>query len=423
MSTADKASPQLGGALAWFIWFLAVVFVVFLFSVQTGYAIVNPNVQGDVGLTVTQVGVIAATYTWVFALFQFYGGALLDQLGSRKVLPISIALVTAGVFLFANAKSFEMLLLSQVVLAIGSCTGFVGAGYIGGQWFGMAKFSFMFGMVQVAAAATSAVSQNGIEAALKHVDWRELFNYVGIFGVALFVAGAIFIRNPQPVAAEDHGGIGGFLAAVTKKLVEVCKISHVWVASLQGAALFGVLLALGVVWMPKLLAVRGAPDNLAVLGASMLWLGLAVGSAIIPWWSDHIGRRKRPIVVGTVVQLAAGVMLVYVPSLGTTADLVWCFILGFANGVHMLAFSTAADVVEPRQIGTSAAIVNGIMFIVGGIMISRPGARIDRAIDLGMEKGSLELAQYAAVPIVAALAVALVLAFAMKETHPKFGKT
>ena len=58
--------------------------VVYLFSVQTGYAIVNSGVQKDVGLSVTQVATIAATYTWVFALFQFYGGALLDQLGSRS---------------------------------------------------------------------------------------------------------------------------------------------------------------------------------------------------------------------------------------------------------------------------------------------------------------------------------------------------
>jgi hypothetical protein len=43
------------------------------------------------------------------------------------------------------------------------------------------------------------------------------------------------------------------------------------------------------------------------------------------------------------------------------------------NAAHMLAFSTAADVVTPNRIGTSAAIVNGIMFIVGGIIDSETG--------------------------------------------------
>jgi hypothetical protein len=40
----------------------------------------------------------------------------------------------------------------------------------------------------------------------------------------------------------------------------------------------------------------------------------------------------------------------------------------------MLAFSTAADVVTPNRIGTSAAIVNGFMLMLGGLMIQRPGS-------------------------------------------------
>jgi MFS family permease len=379
---------------------------------------VSPSVEKDVGLTTTQVATIAAMYTWVFALFQFYGGALLDQLGSRKVLPISIALVVVGVFVFANARSFEVLLLSQVILAIGSCTGFVGAGYIGGQWFGMAKFSLMFGLVQVVAALTSAVSQNAIDFALKSMTWSALFNYVGIAGIVLFVLGLMFIRNPAPVTGGTHRGVIGFLVGVTRNLFEVGKIGHVWMASIVGAALFGVLLALGVVWAPKVLIVRGASESTAAFGASMLWLGLAVGSAIVPWWSDRIRARKLPIILGTVVQLVAFALLIYVAELGTTIDLALCFIIGFANASHMLSFSTAADVVEPRQIGTSAAVVNGIMFIVGGIMIARPGVRIGRAVQAGIAKGSMDMVQYAAVPLMIALAIALVLSFAMRETYP-----
>src|SRR6476620_2290358 len=157
---APSLETRLGSGFAWWVWIVAVTFVVYLFSFQTGYSIVNPSVQKDVGLSVAQVATIAAVYTWVFAICQFFGGALLDRLGARKVLPISIALVVIGVFVCANARSYEMLLLSQVIVATGSCTGFVGAGYVGGQWFGMAKFSFMFGLVQVVAALTSAFSVN-----------------------------------------------------------------------------------------------------------------------------------------------------------------------------------------------------------------------------------------------------------------------
>ena len=85
----------------------------------------------------------------------------------------------------------------------------------------------------------------------------------------------------------------------------------------------------------------------------------------------------------------------------------------------MLAFSTAADVVKPSQIGTSAAIVNGIMFIVGGILISRPGVRIGLGLEAGIEPKSLELAQYASWPLLTALVIGFALSFFMKETYPR----
>jgi hypothetical protein len=62
---------RLGGGLGWWIWSLALAFVVYTFSFQTGYSIVNAGVQKDVGLSVSQVATIAAVYTWAFAISQF----------------------------------------------------------------------------------------------------------------------------------------------------------------------------------------------------------------------------------------------------------------------------------------------------------------------------------------------------------------
>lgn len=409
---------KLGGLKAWWIWILAVTFVIFLFSFQTGYAIVNSSVQNDLGISVAQIATIAAVYTWAFAIFQFFGGAALDRLGAGKILPVAITLVTLGIFIFANAKSFEMLLLSQVVIAIGSCTGFVGAGYVGGQWFGMAKFSLMFGLVQMLAALTSAFSQNLIGFALDSMTWRTLFNFTAGFGLVLMVLGFLFIRDPKPVVSDHKGGISEFCASVVLGIMEVLKIGHIWVASLIGALSFGAMLALGVVWMPKLLMVHGLSESAAHFGASMLWLGLAVGSAVVPYWSDVLRMRKLPIVVCNAGQLLVFLALVYIPGLGSTALMVLCFIFGFCNAAHMLSFSTSADVVRPYQIGTAASIVNGIMFIVGGILMSRPGVRIGLGIEAGIDMKSLELAQYAILPITIALVLALVISITMKESYP-----
>lgn len=190
-------------------------------------------------------------------------------------------------------------------------------------------------------------------------------------------------------------------------------------AALGGALSFGMLLALGVVWMPKLLMVHGLSEGTASLGTSLVWLGLAAGSAAIPHWSDVIKRRKLPIILGCLIQLLALAGLIYVPSINSSLALLLCFALGFANASHMLAFSTAGDVVQPQHIGTSAAIVNGIMFILGGLLISRPGFKIGVGLEQGMAPASLEIAIYASTPLVIAAAAALLIGMVMKETYPR----
>lgn len=408
---------QTGGAQAWWVWALSVLFVIYLFSVQTGYSIVNPDIARDVSLSVTQISTIAAVYTWVFAICQFFGGALLDRLGAHRVLPISVVLVMVGVFLFANAGSFGMLVLSQFVMAVGACTGFVGGGYIGGQWFGMAKFNLMFGLVQFCASLSSAFSVNALQFALEHVEWRTLFNYVGAAGIVLAVLAFIYLRNPVPVPASNQGA-AAFIKSVIAALFDVARNGHVWVAALICAALFGSLLAAGVVWMPKLMLVRGASTEAAAFSASLLWLGLAAGCLIVPAWSDRLHRRKLPIIVGCVIQLICAAVTLYVPGVPVWLLMVLSFCFGFANAAHMLTFSSAADVVSPQLIGTSAAFVNGLAFIAGGIMIARPGARVAMGEAEGLQAHTLALAQYAALPIIVALVIALLLALFMRESYP-----
>lgn len=416
-SDSAAGHPAQGGSRAWRVWFIAVAFVVYYFSFQTGYAIVNASVQKDLGLSIAQVGFIAALYTWAFAVCQFLSGPLLDRIGARRVLLPAIVLVTLGILIFASARSFEMLLASQVFIALGACTGFVGAGYVGGTWFGWAKFSFMFGLVQFAASLFSAFNQNFLSWALDVLAWRSLFISVGVLGVFLLAVAFVGLRDPAPVSIAGLR-MGPFLRDVAQSLAHVARVPHVWVASAFGALCFGAMLALGVVWASKVLSVRGLGAGTASLGSSLLWLGLAIGCFIVPWASDRMRKRKPPILIGIAIQVAALSLLLYMPASGAALDMALCFAFGFGNAAHMLAFSTAADVIEPKYIGTSAAIVNGTMFIAGGILISRPGMRVGLGLESGVAAGTLEMAQYAARPLLVAVTLALLIALLMKETYP-----
>lgn len=411
MSHAEEKVVKLGGGRAWVVWTIAVIFVVWLFNVQTGYAILNNSVAKTLNLRIDQIGLIAAVYTWVFAISQLFAGALLDKLGSRKVLLPAIALVAIGVFLFAFAQSFEMLLLSQVILALGSCAGFVGAGYVGGMWFGMAKFGIMFGLVQLVAAFASAFGQTAFAFALSVWDWRTLITAFGIFGVGLLLCALLFVRDPVPVESQNLTPVK-FVGSVFVAIAEVLKKIQIWIIGFQGAITFGMMLALGVVWGPKLMMAHGLTENIANYATACLWLGLAVGSPLINTFSDMLKSRKWPIIISTLIQLVSLALAIYIPMTPILAMALY-FIFGFANAGHMLNFTAAGDNVPPRLIGTSASIVNGLMFVLGGLLMGLPGNLLNGTA------GLLADYQHAMLLCIGALVVALVISFFIKECYPE----
>jgi MFS family permease len=371
----SRARPsRLGGPEAWLIWVLATTFVVWLFAIQTGYAVVSPDIQQTANLTIAQVGLAASTYTWVFAIVQFFSGALLDRFGTRPLLAIAVALVAAGAFLYAGATSFATLAAAQVVLAVGASFGFVGAGYVGGTWFEPARYGLMFGLVQSFASLGSAVGQPLILAALDHLDWQQLLVAFGSFGVLLVVLFVAFVRDPRLAGVPPRAPQRGVFGPILHELGRCLANPRVLLSAVLSAASFGTMLAVGTLWGPRIMGARGEDATVATTLTALAWLGLAVGAPLVNVVSNRWGSRRWPAVISLLLQGAAIAGVIYLPAETTGAAAVLMFAMGLFSGAQMLGFTVAGESVDPALIGSASAIVNGACFLLSGVLTSVPGA-------------------------------------------------
>ena len=389
----ERSHSRIGGPEAWTIWVLATVFVVWLFAIQTGHGIVSPDIQRDAHLTISQVAVAASIYTWVFAVIQFFSGALLDRYGTRPLLAISVGLVTAGAFLYAATVNIGTLVLAEVVLAVGASFGFVGAGYVGGKWFIAARYGLMFALVETCASVGSAISQPGISWLLNVVSWQQLLTGFGAFGVLLTVGFVVIVRNPVAAAgtiagAQSRRPGANLLAGILSQL-ESCMANSrvVWSALFAGAS-FGTMLAVGVLWGPRVQQAHGVSPAAAATLTAAAWLGLAVGAPLVNVLSDHFHSREWPALIGLMLQAAAVTVFIYGPT-GGAASLVVMFGVGLFAGTHMLGFTIAGESVSRTLIGSAPAIVNGCCFIVGGLLVAIPGYLLPNAPTLADFRSAL----------------------------------
>lgn len=394
---------RLGGPMAWWIWILVTVFTIYLFNVQTMFSVVQGDIKTALNLDESHLTLIAGTYTWAFAVFQFFGGAFLDCFGSRKVLIPAFIFVTAGVFLYGMATTYPVILLAQVLMALGACCGFVGAGYIGGVWFGMAAYGTMFGYVQVLSSLSSAIQQPITEGLLAHLTYEKLFIYLGFFGILLVVLALLYMRNPTPVVTRRSP-----FKVVGGNLLQIVRMPQMWIAAIWGGIAFGLNLALGVVWTPKLFTEAGFTLQNGNVGSALLWLGLAAGSCFWPQWSNRIHSRRIPSIIGIILMVIGLVCVIFV-HMPLWLMITMMFIIGLGATSHMIAFSVGGDVAGGPLVGTSSAFLNGIMFIFGGILQNIPSALHSHGSNFhGMFT-----------PYIVAAVIALVFVFIQKESAPQ----
>lgn len=352
---------------AWLMWLLAVLGLLLQVTLQTTYAEVNPGVQAALKLSLEQIAWAAAIYNWTFAIAQLFSGTLLDRFDARRSLTPPLFLVAAGAWLYSGADSFVQLAASQGLLALGASLSFVGAGYVGGRWFGQAHFGLMFGAVQLAAGVASAGAQLLASHLLADFGWREvIFGYVLAATVLALVFLLVFRDAPGPLGRE---GAKPLLPA----LIECLRSPRdLWLPAAWGAIAFGLQLALGVVWAPRLMAMQTGSTLDASWAGPATWLGVGLGSVALNLVSDRI-RARKPVLVGAYVAMIAAVgLIVLVAGLPAPAYAGLFFVFGLANGVHMLAFTTLGDTLPQRVIGTASAVVNGAFFVLGGVLAALP---------------------------------------------------
>lgn len=399
---------KLGGLRAWCVWGLCVVFVVWLFNLQTGYSVLSPKIQNDLALTIAQIGLISSVYTWAFALVQLASGPMLDRFGLRKCMPVAVALVVLGAFLYSSAQSLEVIILAQISLALGAAFGFVGAGFAGDKWFGPAKYGLMFGLVQAVVSLGSAAGTPAINYFAGMYDWRGVLFAFFIFGIILFLSFLVWVRDPKVATPKS------FKLSLPKQIVSellAClKQPNAWLSAVVAGTSFGIMLAVGVLWGPRIIAAHGFESG--ALATALLWLGLAVGAPLFNIVSNRFKNRKVPFTIGILLQLAAVASIVFMPA-GEPVLLGLMFLLGVTSGAHMLGFTVAGETVAGNLVGSASAIVNATCFIIGGIAMSFPAHLLP--------PGSPTLADFHSalliMPII--LTVAFFLSLAIRETYIK----
>lgn len=352
-----------------FFWFFGQIDKLGISIIQTDLEFLK-----DLGLTGqdknAKIGFITFIFTVAYALSNLFWGIIIDKLGARKTAVLGLLVWTATMVVGGLSTSYEMFLVSRVILGIGEGMMIPVSGKFISNWFnkrelGRAQASWLTG--NYLGPAIGAVV---LVLVISSLHWQAAFFMLAAFNLFINIPMFLFLTRNTP---EEHPRISKEEIAYIRNTDEVddaqLKQSFaqdyrywiVWFGMLMSSFLF-----FGIsIWLPTYLVEAKGFEREAMTGiTSLSWL-FALGFVLISGFLAD--KTKRPSLLATILFVITAVFLtiaVIAPN-PIVAGISMGLAMGSQGGVFHLSNLFIVKYSTPETAGRAAGLM-GFTNIMGG---------------------------------------------------------
>ncbi len=401
-------------------WLMLVVpasLYVFSWVHRVAPAVVASDLMRAFSITAASLGNLAAIYPYVFAAMALVAGSLADTLGPRWTIAAGGATMGGGAIVFGLAPTFDVAFGGRLLVGLGASVMLIAWLSLASAWFRPDEFATISGWTQTVGNVGALAAASPLALLVEAVGWRQTFVMIGGLTLVLALAAAGLIRDrPEalglaPVNPERAGPLAPSLREVLRGVPAIVGNRRTWPPILAAGGVYTTQITfLGLWGVPYLTQVYGLARVEAATVASMLAVGMGIGSPVVGWLSDRwLGRRRLPMLAFASVYAACWVALVLPAELRLPAPLLMPFFLlmGLASSGLVVVWSCVREVNNPALVGIAVGFCNLPIFLGFALLQWVTGVILDVKWT-GLMAGGARL--YPAAAYQAAFGVCLVIA-------------
>lgn len=374
----------------WLVVFSASLFFFFEFMQVNMFNAIDPSLFRAFHLTdSTQLGELSACYMYANVLFLFPAGIILDHISTRKTILTAMFVCVICAFLFSLSSSLWQAEICRLITGIGGAFCLLSCVRLASRWFPPKHMALVVGLIVTFAMLGAMIAQTPFTEMTKAFGWRETLRIDAASGLVMLLIILAFVRD-FPVGSEKH-----FQAehdALEKMgfwhtLAQVTANAQNWLGGLYVSLVNLPIFLLGSTWGSWYLVESQHLSRLdASFVTSMIFIGMVIGSPVVGWISDTIGKRKMPMIVGAITSLAVILAIMYLQHLSLGALLVLFFALGFVISFQILGYPLIAES-NPGILTGAAEGLASTLIMAGGLLIPVFPMLLDLHWDHQMKNG------------------------------------
>lgn len=331
------------------------------------------------------LGVLAATYFYVYTIMQVPTGILVDTLGPRRILLLGGLVAGAGSALFGFAPNLDTALVGRTLVGLGVSVVFIAMLKLIAVWFDERRFATLVGLSMLLGNLGSVLAGTPLAAIAQVASWRGVFFGAAVLSVLLGVACWFFVREARapgtPAPRFDR-------TAVLGSLMGVLKNRATWPAVGVNFGIAGSFFAFAWLWAtPYLVQVHGLSRVEAASHVSLYFAGFAVGCLAIGTLSDRLGRRKPVLIASSTLYSLLWLVWLSAVSMPIALSYALFAVMGVATASFALTWACAKEVNPPQLSGMSTSVTNMGGFLAGALLQPAVGLIMDAGWDGTLVEG------------------------------------
>ena len=343
------------------------------FAVWTIFSIIGVQIQKELGLNDTELGLLVGMPILTGSLSRVLLGVWTDQIGGRIMYLVTMVLAAIATFLLAYANTYPMMLVAAAGLGLAGGSFAIGVAYVS-KWYPPEKQGTALGIFG-AGNIGAAVTKLGAPFVMVAFGWPMVAQ---VWAVALVATAVVFwfttSDDPELVARRAKG----IKAPGTLLQLEPLRNIQVWRFSLYYFFVFGAFVALSL-WLPHyLIGVYG----LDIKTAGVLAAAFSIPASLFRAYGGHLSDRfgaRRVMYVTFGVAMVCTFMLAYPNTdyvihgisgpiafstqMGVVPFVMTIFVLGFFMSLGKAAVYKHIPVYYPKNVGA----VGGLVGMIGGL--------------------------------------------------------
>lgn len=355
----------------WLVCLSAAMFFFYEFIQMGMFNSLSPELMQEFNVSATKLGNISATYFYADVTFLFFAGILLDRISPRKVIISALLLCVIATFLFGSSTSIFMLGFSHFLAGIGNAFCFLSCIKLASNWFPPRRMALIIGLTVTLAMAGGVVAQTPLTLLAQSLGWRNAVYIDALLGVAILFLVWWFVFDKPKNSHLNPAGSSSLPIGLKKSVCLALQNPQNWLGGLYTSFLNLPIFLLGDLWgIMYLTQVHHFSRASASYITSMVFVGTIIGSPVVGWFSDYIGRRKSPMIIGAITSLAVILAIIYLPSLNFVSLLLLFLALGFFTSAQIVSYPLITESNPKMLTGTATGLAS--VLIMGGGAVFQP---------------------------------------------------